>query len=231
MVVLAIYNILLSRLSGMEDIVVGTPVAGRRHAGLERVIGVFINTLPIRNYPTGSKTVKAFLKEVKNKTLEAFENQDYPFEDLVKRLAIDRELDRNPLFEAAINFLNPTEAVGGVNVSANDWEEADTAGKTFSNFDLSLYCIETGEEIHGVFKYRAALFKPATIKRFVDYYRKIIRQLSGDIEQKISDVEILSSKEKRELLERVRENSARVPGQKSKVPRQRRETLDVQFDF
>ncbi|MCP4156725.1 MAG: non-ribosomal peptide synthetase, partial [bacterium] len=82
MTILAIFSILLSKLSSQEDIIVGTPVAGRRHADLENIIGMFVNTLAMRNYPDGRKTFKEYLNEVKENTLQVFENQDYQFEDL-----------------------------------------------------------------------------------------------------------------------------------------------------
>jgi amino acid adenylation domain-containing protein len=100
MVVLALYNILLSRLSGQEDIIIGTPVSGRGHADLQRIIGMLVNTLALRNSPRADKTFKEFLGEVKEKALEAFENQNYPFEDLVDALNVQRDTSRNPLFDA-----------------------------------------------------------------------------------------------------------------------------------
>ncbi|HLP47258.1 MAG TPA: condensation domain-containing protein, partial [Candidatus Kapabacteria bacterium] len=83
MLLLAIFNIFLAKLSNREAIVTGTPVAGRHHADLEKIIGMFVNTLGLKNYPVGEKSFNGFLEEVKEKTLWAFENQDYPYEDLV----------------------------------------------------------------------------------------------------------------------------------------------------
>ena len=98
MVLLAAYNVLLSRYSGQEDIIVGSPIAGRPHTDLENIIGMFVNTLPIRNYPEGNKTFRAFLEEVKENTLKAYENQDYQYKELLSKLRVARELGRNPLF-------------------------------------------------------------------------------------------------------------------------------------
>ncbi|MCP4221604.1 MAG: AMP-binding protein, partial [bacterium] len=83
MVMLSLLNVLFSRLSGQEDIVIGTPVAGRPHADLQDIIGMFVNTLPLRHSPLGATPFTTFLAEVRTKTLEAFENRDYPFEDIV----------------------------------------------------------------------------------------------------------------------------------------------------
>ncbi|MCP4149728.1 MAG: non-ribosomal peptide synthetase, partial [bacterium] len=97
MVLLAIFNIFLAKMSTLEDIVVGTPVAGRRHDDLKLIIGMFVNTLAIRNLPEGKKTFNQFLRDVKETTLSAFENQEYPFEDLVDKVDINRDVSRNPL--------------------------------------------------------------------------------------------------------------------------------------
>ncbi|MCP4218652.1 MAG: hypothetical protein GY765_28720, partial [bacterium] len=77
MLLLTLFYTWLSKLCGQEDIIVGTPAAGRGHADLEGIIGMFVNTLAIRNYPSGTKPFNSFLKEVKEKTIEALENQDY----------------------------------------------------------------------------------------------------------------------------------------------------------
>jgi NRPS condensation-like uncharacterized protein len=88
MIILAMFNVFLSKLSGQEDIIVGTPIAGRRHADLKNIVGMFLNTLAIRNYPNGDKSFKQLLGQVKQRTLEAYENQEYPFEDLVDNISI-----------------------------------------------------------------------------------------------------------------------------------------------
>ncbi|MCP5049430.1 MAG: AMP-binding protein, partial [bacterium] len=106
MVLLAVYNVLLSKLSGGDHIIVGTGVAGRRHADLEKIIGMFVNTLPLRNYPGGDKTFIEFLRELKERTLKAFDNQDYLFEDLVEKVVVTPQPDRNPLFDTVFLLQN-----------------------------------------------------------------------------------------------------------------------------
>ena len=99
MVLLALINILLSKLTSQEDIVVGTPIAGRRHVDLENIIGMFVNTLALRNFPAGDATFIQFLNQVKEQTFSAFENQDYQFEDLVEQASVNRDTSRNPIFD------------------------------------------------------------------------------------------------------------------------------------
>jgi len=125
MVLLSLLNVLLSKISGQEDIVVGSPVAGRRHFDLEYVIGVFVNTLALRNYPFGEKTFDVFLREVKARILEAQENQDYPFEDLVEKAAVKRDAGRNPLFDVMFVLQNvdfPEIEITGLKLTPYDYE-------------------------------------------------------------------------------------------------------------
>jgi iturin family lipopeptide synthetase B len=138
-VMLSVFNIFLSRLSGQEDIVLGTPLEGRNHADLYSIIGMFVNTLALRNYPQAEKTFSGFLKEIKERTVRAFENQDYQFEDLVERLKIKREPNRNPLFDILFSFQTPEEQAG-------DGEPVDYGFK-IAQFDLILTGVEKRETI------------------------------------------------------------------------------------
>jgi non-ribosomal peptide synthetase component F len=99
MVLLAVYYVLLEKYTGQKDIVVGSPIAGRHHEDLQQIVGMFVNTLVLRNYPTEEKTFRQFLAEVRENSLQAFDNQDYQFEMLVDRLNLARDLSRNPLFD------------------------------------------------------------------------------------------------------------------------------------
>ncbi|MCP5109075.1 MAG: amino acid adenylation domain-containing protein, partial [bacterium] len=104
MVICALFNILLFKLAGRGDIFIGTPVAGRSHPDLEDIIGMFVNTVVIRNRPEGHKSFREFLMEVKKNVLEAFDNQDYQFENLVEKVAVKREPGRNPIFDVLFMF-------------------------------------------------------------------------------------------------------------------------------
>ena len=110
MVLLANFNILLSKYSGQEDIIIGSPIAGRNHRDLENIIGMFVNTLAIRSTVNSELSFKEYLKKVKEKTLNAYENQDYQFEELVEKLDINRDLSRNPLFDVMFALQNIEEA-------------------------------------------------------------------------------------------------------------------------
>ena len=119
MVLAAAVNILLSKLSGQEEIIIGTPIAGRRHADLEKIIGMFVNTLALRNYPIGRATFKEFLADVKERILMVFENQEYPFEELVDKLSLKRDMGRNPLFDVMFVLQNMNATVQSIPESLN----------------------------------------------------------------------------------------------------------------
>jgi amino acid adenylation domain-containing protein len=217
LVLLAIYYILMYKLSSQEEIVIGTPVVGRRHADLEPVMGIFINTLPLKNYPAAGKTVNAFLKELKEKTLEAFENQDYPFEDLVEKVALTRDISRNPLFDVMFvlqnNPVQPEipEEPGMMDLELKSYHFDDTTSK----FDLTLEAVETGRGLEFVFEYSTRLFKQETIQRFTSYFRKITAAVIMGRQQKISQIDILSEEEKHRLLEDFNRRQREYPAGKT----------------
>ncbi|MGD2087188.1 MAG: condensation domain-containing protein [Candidatus Aminicenantes bacterium] len=177
MVLISIFNVFLSKLSGQQDIVVGTAVAGRRHSDLEKIIGMFVNTLPMRHYPADEKTFTAFLKEVKKQTLEAFENQEFQFEDLVDQVAKDRNTNRNPIFNVMFSLQSQEEI-------SQDEPEADMNEKnpiTYENksakFDLTFVALEKKDSISCSFEYSTKLFKEETIQRYIRNFNEIIAEV------------------------------------------------------
>jgi len=176
MVLLAVTDILLSRITGKEDIVTGTPVVGRGHADLEQIIGIFINTLALRNYPAPGKTFREFLREVKQRTLGAFENQDYPFEDLVRKVAVGRAGERNPLFDVIFTVQQRKKYPEEIRGAGGTGLKIKPHGRDFtlSQFDLIFYIEEVEEDLFFTVIYRKELFKPETIQRFTRYYKEII---------------------------------------------------------
>jgi amino acid adenylation domain-containing protein/non-ribosomal peptide synthase protein (TIGR01720 family) len=205
-VLLAAANFFLSRLSNREDIVVGTPVAGRDHVDLESIIGMFVNTLVLRNRVPGTKSVRDFLREVGENTLEAFENRDYPFEKLVELLETERDIGHNPLF-GVMFLLQDVDISRGIKIEAPSF--ARSSGLTLkpflfetgtSKFDLTLEMVETDENLLFTFEYCTKLFKKATIERFIRYFKKTISSIVGKSKGKLLEIEIISEEEKREIL-------------------------------
>ena len=202
MVLLSLYNILLYRISNQEDIVVGTPVAGRRHVDLEGIIGMFVNTLALRNFPTGRITVRDFLVQVKEHTLNAFENQEYPFENLVELLVEERDTSRNPLFDTMFSLANMedrSQALPVLKESGLTIKPFATANKP-AKFDFSLNCVEKGDSIDCELEYAAALFKPETVHRLKNYFLSIVSTAALNPASLLSRIEILSQEEQHRIL-------------------------------
>jgi hypothetical protein len=185
---LSIINVFLSKITGQEDISTGTQVAGRRHTDLENIIGVFINTLVIRNYPGKEKTFQEFLKETGTRTLKAFENQEYPFEDLVEEVLGKRELNRNPFFDVMFVWQNMETLeiqIPGLTLKPYNEQLKPTA-----LIDLILYGHDNGHEIILMLEYNTGLYKKETIERFINYMREIIAIVVTGKEIKLKDIKI-----------------------------------------
>ncbi|MBB6274917.1 amino acid adenylation domain-containing protein, partial [Pedobacter cryoconitis] len=199
MVLLSVYTILLSRLGNREDVVVGIPTAGRRHADLEGVIGVFINMLALRNYPVGDLSFKDFLAEVSSRTLSCFDHQDFQYEDLVDELKLPRNTGRNPLFEATFSYQNyESESLSIPGLALSPYEQ-EAGG--ISKFDLSLFASEHSGCLYLSLVYSTALFSESSISRFGDYFQQMIKAVVADPGIQLRKLDLLSSAERSRLLE------------------------------
>ncbi|MDP4147624.1 MAG: amino acid adenylation domain-containing protein, partial [Bacillota bacterium] len=211
MTLLTAYNILLSKYSEQEDIVVGSPIAGRPHAQLQDIVGMFVNTLAMRNYPKGEKTFKEFLQEIKKSALNAYENQDYQFDELVEKLNIKRDLSRNTLFDTMFVLRNMD--VQEIKVSNLKFKPYEFAYKV-SKFDITLTAVETEAEIEFNLQYCTKLFKRESIERVRDYFINILKEVAENPERKISEIEMLSEEEKRRILVEFNDTKAEYPKDK-----------------
>jgi acyl carrier protein len=186
---LAVFSILLSKYTAQSDIIIGSTIAGRSHADLDNVVGVFVNFLLMRIFLGPEKTFEEFLLEVKAITLDAFENQDYQFDDLVERLKsrLERDTDKNPLYNvifALSNIENSKIRLSELNLESLPRE------KTTAKTELRLRAVETAEGISLKFTYVAALFKKATIEEMATHYIEIINQVVKNNEIKLRDINI-----------------------------------------
>jgi amino acid adenylation domain-containing protein len=204
MLILAVYNVFLAKLCQQEDILVGTPVAGRRHADLELVFGMFINTLCLRNFPKGDSTFRQFLADVKQRTLEGFENQDYQFEDLVEKLAIERVPGQNPLFNVSFSFHNEVRSDRSSNIELTSLTlvpyESDTAT---SYFDLTLRGIEIDKKLYFTFQYDNRLFEKESLGIYATYFQKVVSCVLENPARKIHDMNIITQLHKEKIMAQV----------------------------
>ncbi len=200
-VLLTVFNVLLAKYSNQEDIVIGTPTSGRTHQEFQKVIGMFVNTLAMRNRPKARKTFTDFLNEVYLNVFDAFENQDYQFEMLVEKLAPERQLNRNPLFDVLFvlqNFLSD------INISGRGNEEMAiipySLKRRASKFDLTLQVFEGKRRIAFMLDYRVSLFRPDTMDRLKEHFFNILREVSENPGVLLSDIRMISDAEAEQLL-------------------------------
>ncbi|MCK4258179.1 MAG: amino acid adenylation domain-containing protein [Halanaerobiales bacterium] len=197
MALLASFNLLLAKYSGQDDIVVASPIAGRRHADLEEIVGVFVNTLAMRNYPADQKRFLEFLQEVKQDCLQAYDNQDYQFEMLVDKLNLERNLSRNPLFDVMFILQNAGDfAFNFEGLQITPYEPKMNT----SQFDLTLECYEAKESLVVAVRYACKLFKSETIERMMVHWTNILKTVLDNPEIKIADIEMISLEEREQLL-------------------------------
>jgi amino acid adenylation domain-containing protein len=201
MTLLAGWGILMSRMSGQEDVVIGTPVANRQRREIEALTGFFVNTLALRMSTAGEPSVAELLAQVKQDTLDAYAHQDIPFEQVVETVHPQRSLAHSPLFQTvlALNNTPGGEALTlpGLRLSSVASQETVT-----SHFDTALSVIDRGAELIGTLTYGAALYDEASMRRLVRRFESLLRGMVADDTQAIASLDLLVDDE-RELVTRV----------------------------
>ena len=211
MAVSAAFNILLSKYTGQEDIVVGVPLVGRRQGDWENVIGMFVNILPMRNRPHAGKSFSEFIKEVRKNALNAFENQDYQFEKLVMELKAGNDPARNPLFDVIISF--ETSNANSMDILRDELQglklKPYKINEGITVFDIDLKGVETDGKIMLQITYRTCLFKEETIHRMGIHLVRILTQVVDNPRIKLADISLLNEEEKKQLNKKMEKSEAK----------------------
>jgi len=205
---LSIYNILLSKLSNQEDIIVGMPVIVSEH----------VNTLPLRNYPKSELCFRDFLSILKVRTLACLNNSAYPYEDLIKEIKLEQDISRNPLFDVMFLYKGVDEP--GLKIPTLSSQKYN-CGQNFAKFDLTLsvdlalLVTEVDGKLCLSFEYSIDLFKKETIERFVSYVKKIVSTVIANPDERISEIEIVSETEKLQILYEFNDTVVNFPREKT----------------
>lgn len=198
MMLLSIYYILLYKYTSQDDIVVGSPVVGRDIAQTYNLIGMFVNTLALKNKIDSSKTFKEFLETVKQNCLNAYKYQTYPFNELVEKLDIKRDTSRSPLFDTLFTYQNNGyEDIKFKNIKSAKYYIPDT---NISKFDLSLEIIPSADGLKFSFEYATKLFKEDFINNLSNHYINILNTILENLDIKIADINMLSETETNKIL-------------------------------
>ncbi|MGO4263836.1 condensation domain-containing protein, partial [Lysobacter sp. TAB13] len=178
MTLLAGWSVLLSRLSGQSDVVVGSPVANRQRSELEPLIGFFVNTLALRVDLHDAPSVADLLAQVKATTLAAYEHQDLPFEQVVEAVQPARSMSHSPLFQALLS-LNNTPDGGGLQLHGLTLSQLDSGQQT-AQFDLALSLNDNGTALSGSIAYASDLFDRITVERMMDHWTTLLTAMVAD---------------------------------------------------
>ncbi|HEX9935555.1 MAG TPA: amino acid adenylation domain-containing protein, partial [Longimicrobium sp.] len=208
MVLLGAFQVLLSKYSGSDDVVVGSPIAGRTRGEVEELIGFFVNTLVLRTGLSGDPSFRETLRRVREATLGAYEHQEVPFEKLVAELQPERSLSHSPLFQVMFALQNAeggSGALPGLKVSGAG------AATEITTFDLSLSLTATPQGLHGALSYSTDLFERDTAERMLGHLERVLEQVAADADVRLSRLALLGEAERAWVVEEWNRTEAEVP--------------------
>ncbi|TGE12802.1 non-ribosomal peptide synthetase [Hymenobacter elongatus] len=200
MVLLGGVNVLLSKYSGQHDITVGTPVAGRDHIQLEDQIGFYVNTLAIRNQLSAEQSFLSLAQQQKDKLLNAFEHQVYPFEMLLADLNLKRDLSRSPLFDVMVIMQNTEASKASQALSSALHFERLELNTGVTKYDLTFCFSEEADGLRLSLEYNTDLYAPATITRMGQHLTTLFGQVAANPALALSEVNVLDAPETQALL-------------------------------
>jgi hypothetical protein len=184
MVLLATFDVLLARHSGQDDIVVGSPIAGRQQTDLEALIGLFLNTLAMRTDLSTNPSFSELLKQVQTTALDAYAHQDLPFDKLVDALQPSRDMSHSPVFQVQFMLQNApasAEPVQGLELSGLEFEYGT------AKFDLTLAMGETADGLMAEMEYSVDLFDAITIERMLEQFERLLRGIVANPAAKVNE--------------------------------------------
>ncbi|HYH79361.1 MAG TPA: amino acid adenylation domain-containing protein, partial [Longimicrobium sp.] len=197
MTLLAAWQALLARYGAGDDVVVGTPVAGRTRRETEGLIGFFVNMLVVRTGLEGDPAFREVVARVRDGVLEAQAHQDLPFERLVEAMEVERSMAHTPLFQVVFTLENPRGAVGLAGVEA----ERLNAGAATTTYDLVLRMADEGGSLAGHLTYRTDLFDAATAERVAGHFVRLLEGVAEDPGVRLSAVELMDEAERGRVLQ------------------------------
>jgi amino acid adenylation domain-containing protein len=193
MTLLSAFQVLLSKYAGSEDVVVGSPIAGRTRKEVEELIGFFVNTLVLRADLSGDPSFRELLRRAREVTLGAYAHQDVPFEKLVAELQPERTLSHSPLFQVLFTLQNAGNdggALSGLRVSAVEAERVS------AKFDLSLVLTPTSGGLRGGLTYSTDLFERGTVDRMLGHLERVLEQVAADADVPLSRLALIGPEER-----------------------------------
>ncbi len=196
MLLLAVFNLLLSRYSRQDDLCIGSPIANRPHPQTEGLIGFFANTLVLRNQIKSEQSFQQFLQQTRQTCLDAYQHQDIPFEFLVEQLKPVRSLSYNPIFQVMFAVENNDSEALNLPGLKIEWLDSSYP---FAKFDLSLLVLESDGQLNCTWEYATDLFETITIQRMAEHWEVLLQQIVPNPQQTISTLSWLTKADQEKL--------------------------------
>ncbi|MCC9018867.1 non-ribosomal peptide synthetase [Flavobacterium lipolyticum] len=208
---LAAWNVLFHKYSGEQDILIGSPNAGRDHADVFNQIGFYVNTMVLRNTIDPEMTFRSLYKQVKDRTLESYKHQTYPFDRIIEDLNIQRNVGRNAIFDVLLVLQN-----AGIQISDADLENIEVSeirelGVKAAKFDVELSFVEAGSYLAFDLTYNTAVYDEGSMKRMISHYQQLWEELLDNLDTPVTDISYISEKEEQQLLIDFNKTTAPYP--------------------
>jgi amino acid adenylation domain-containing protein len=211
--IMSVFLVFLNKLTSQEDIIVGMPTANRDHPELENIIGVLVNSLAIRNKIDSDQRFNYFLKQIKLNIIESMENKDCSIDKLIEKLNPERDTSRAPLFSVVCQMYDQLERgrleLKNIKIKSKEINIDTTTA------DLRFYTIEKKEQIIFNLDYNTDLFYSSTIKRWMGYIVNLTQDIIAHPEKKIGELELISKKEKEQLIHSSNQKQKNYPFNKT----------------
>ncbi len=214
---LASWNVLMYRYTAQQDIIIGTPVAGREHADLEEQIGFYVNMLALRNKVDPQESFDGFYQALKEDTLKSYGHQMYPFDRLVEDLNLHRDTSRSPVFDVSLILQNNGERIPGVELSDQALNQVVDLSNSTSKFDLEIMAQEMGDYLSLQVVFNPDVYEKDMVEGLIRHYKQLLNALLETPQAKLSQIDYLSEEEKHTLLVSYNDTEVAYPKDKTIV--------------
>jgi len=215
MTLIACLNALFYRYTNQEDIVIGSPAAGREHPDLEGQIGFYINTLALRTRFDGNGSFESLYQHVKEVTLSAYDHQLYPYDELVDALKLARDMGRNPLFDVMVALQNSMEQDAEYNFNGLQTSAYEEGEYRSAKFDITMIFSESKDKLNLYLEYNTDIYTRQQIDQLLVHFKNIIASVADDPKQKLSEIDFLTKEERHSLLEEFNNTLVRYSKEKT----------------
>jgi len=214
MLTLAVFSLMLHKQTGQNDIIIGSPVANRNNTKIEPLIGFFVNMLPMRCDLSGNPKFTDFLDQIKQTSLDAYANQDYPFDKLVEILNPVRDMSRSPVFDVVFEYRDAyANSIADANIGDISFEDI-TGDDPMAKFDMFVTFSEGIDDVTMQFEYNADLFEKSSIRRTMEHLFNLIRAIHDCPDKRISEIEMLGPQEREQVIKGFNDTARNFPKDK-----------------